>query len=94
MRPNAAWLAALPLALSFAMPLADPSAQTKPDFSGRWTSVPEPAPAAPDAGGDGAARYPADRGDVPECGCRWDGGQAVGAPSPVAEAGFPGILGP
>jgi hypothetical protein len=55
MRRTAAWLGALAISgVVVALP-----AQSRPDFSGRWTSAPEPAADAPPAGGErgrGAAR--------------------------------------
>jgi hypothetical protein len=54
MRSKAACLVSILLTL----PAPDLSAQAKPDFSGRWTTVPDPAAAAPNAGapGTGAGR--------------------------------------
>jgi len=55
MRRTAAWLGALAISgVVVALP-----AQSRPDFSGRWTSAPEPAADAPPAAGErgrGAAR--------------------------------------
>jgi hypothetical protein len=42
------------VAILLAVPAPDLSAQAKPDFSGRWTTAPDPAAAAPSAGAPAA----------------------------------------
>ncbi|MGH9940305.1 MAG: hypothetical protein ACREAM_29030 [Blastocatellia bacterium] len=55
--------------LLFAVSVA---AQTRPDFSGRWTSEPEPAAAAPGGGGQaGAARSGGGRSASGDMGSGW-----------------------